>query len=94
MNIIDTTVLRSCPDCNETHEVLCLIDKHFSESGAALLNNSRYGLSIEVNKNLDISLLRYRQILEARTFNPKYADTVSSRQITGIVKQIIYHNGL
>lgn len=94
MNLVDTSRLRSCPDCTDGHELICLIDNYLSVSAVAVLNNSRYGLSIPVNRQSDQLLLRYRQILQARSFNNQYAHEVTTAQISGVVKQIIYRNGL
>jgi len=94
MNFLDTTTLRSCPDCTNANELICLIDKYLSVSATAVLNNSRYGLSVPANRHPDQLLLHYRYILNAKSFNEQYAHQVTTAQIGGLIKQIIYRNGL
>lgn len=94
MNIIDTTILRSCTDCTDIQDLICLIDRSLSVSAAAMLNNARFGLNIPVNRSADIALLHFRDLLHARSFNPQYASPVPTSQITAVVTKIVSAHGL
>lgn len=94
MNIIDTTVLRTCTNCEDIDDLICAIDKSLSVSATSMLNNARFGLHIPVNRSKDITLLRFRDILASRRFNPQYASAMSTPAIAAAISLIVSSNAV
>lgn len=94
MYLLNTITLKHCPGCADIDAVVCEIDAYLSDSGYTMLTNARYGLQIPANTAADVALMRYRDILVARTHHPGYAGPIATSDIAGRVREIIYRNGL
>ncbi len=84
-------ITRECQDCQDLEKVLSDIDCTLLDLVQSHYNALVYGTKDCCNESLYQSLLNYRRIVEARTYNPNYPCSVySSNEILGKARLLSY----
>ena len=85
-----TPKLTSCSNCADAQELIDEINCRIFELAKIAYNNSVYGLNLNLNTNVAMDLLHYRDILTYKNVNPNYACHYSINQIASKVKLLIH----
>lgn len=84
-------ITRECQDCQDLQEVLSNIDCTLLDITKNKYNSIVYGVEECCSSHLHLSLLNYRRIVEARTYNPHYPCYLySSNEILSKVRLLTY----
>lgn len=83
-----TSKINECADCHNILSAVNEIDCYLAEKGFVLLNNKKFALTKKIDNNAFKDIVRYRNILIARSYNANYA-SFDIGDIINKVKQLI-----